>query len=119
VAVTAGLLPLGTLSQLVSIGSLLAFTLVCLGVIILRRTRPDLPRPFRVPGVPYVPVLGALICLVQMASLPWATWERLLVWLGLGLAIYFMYSRRRAREKLGAAAGAGAGEGAGVTGVSP
>jgi len=107
VAVAAGLLPLGTLSQLVSIGSLLAFTLVCLGVIILRRTRPDLPRPFRVPGVPYVPVLGALVCLAQMASLPWATWERLLVWLALGLAIYFMYSRRRAREKLGAVAAAG------------
>jgi APA family basic amino acid/polyamine antiporter len=121
VAVTAGLLPLGTLSQLVSIGSLLAFTLVCLGVIILRRTRPDLPRPFRVPGVPYVPVLGALICLVQMASLPWATWERLLVWLGLGLAIYFMYSRRRAREKRGevVAAGARAGAGGGAAGVSP
>jgi APA family basic amino acid/polyamine antiporter len=121
VAVAAGLLPLGTLSQLVSIGSLLAFTLVCLGVIILRRTRPDLPRPFRVPGVPYVPVLGALICLVQMASLPWATWERLLVWLGLGLAIYFMYSRRRAREKLGevaAAGGVGADVDAGAAGVS-
>jgi APA family basic amino acid/polyamine antiporter len=121
VAVAAGLLPLGTLSQLVSIGSLLAFTLVCLGVIILRRTRPDLPRPFRVPGVPYVPVLGALICLVQMASLPWATWERLLVWLGLGLAIYFMYSRRRAREKLGevaAAGGVGGDVDAGAAGVS-
>jgi basic amino acid/polyamine antiporter, APA family len=121
VAVTAGLLPLGTLSQLVSIGSLLAFTLVCLGVIILRRTRPDLPRPFRVPCVPYVPVLGALVCLIQMASLPWATWERLLVWLGLGLAIYFMYSRRRAREKLGevAAASAGGAAGADAAGVSP
>ena len=101
VAVAAGLLPLGTLSQLVSIGSLLAFTLVCFGVIILRRTRPDLPRPFRVPGVPYVPVAGALVCLVQMAALPWATWERLLVWLALGLAIYFMYSRRRAEAKRG------------------
>jgi basic amino acid/polyamine antiporter, APA family len=120
VAVTAGLLPLGTLSQLVSIGSLLAFTLVCLGVIILRRTRPDLPRPFRVPCVPYVPVLGALVCLIQMASLPWATWERLLVWLGLGLAIYFMYSRRRAREKRGEVAADGAGVGAGAGGgVSP
>ena len=98
-AVAAGVLPLTALSQLVSIGSFLAFTLVCIGVMILRRTRPDLPRPFRVPGVPYVPVLGALVCLSQMASLPWSTWERLLVWLVLGLAIYFMYSRRRAREK--------------------
>jgi basic amino acid/polyamine antiporter, APA family len=99
VALTAGFVPLRTLSELVSIGSLLAFTLVCIGVIILRRTRPDLPRPFRVPGVPYVPLAGAMICLVQMASLPWATWERLLVWLGAGLAIYFMYGRRRARVK--------------------
>jgi APA family basic amino acid/polyamine antiporter len=108
VALAAGVLPLRTLSQLVSIGSLLAFTLVCIGVIILRRTRPDLPRPFRVPGVPYVPVLGALVCVVQMAALPWATWERLFVWLGLGLAIYFMYSRRRAREKRGEVVAAGA-----------
>ncbi len=110
VALAAGLLPLGTLSQLVSIGSYLAFTLVCLGVVILRRTRPDLPRPFRVPGVPYVPILGALVCLSQMASLPWSTWERLLVWLSAGLAIYFLYSRRRAREKrreLAAAAASG------------
>ncbi len=113
VAVAAGVLPLRTLSQLVSIGSLLAFTLVCIGVIILRRTRPDLPRPFRVPGVPYVPVLGALICVVQMVALPWATWERLLVWLGLGLAIYFMYSRRRAGEKRAEVAAAGGGAGAG------
>jgi APA family basic amino acid/polyamine antiporter len=95
VALTAGFVPLRTLSELVSIGSLLAFTMVCIGVIILRRTRPDLPRPFRVPGVPYVPLAGALICLVQMASLPWATWERLLVWLGAGLVIYFMYGRRK------------------------
>ena len=99
VAIAGGLLPLGTLSQLVSIGSLLAFTLVCAGVIILRRPRPDLPRPFRVPGVPYVPIAGALVCVLQMVALPWATWERLLVWLALGLAIYFMYSRRRAAEK--------------------
>jgi APA family basic amino acid/polyamine antiporter len=71
--------------------------LVCLGVVVLRRTSPDTPRPFRVPGVPWVPVLGALVCLVQMASLPWATWERLIVWLVLGLGVYFGYSRRRAR----------------------
>jgi APA family basic amino acid/polyamine antiporter len=99
VAVAAGVLPLTALSQLVSIGSYLAFTLVCIGVVILRRTRPDLHRPFRVPGVPYVPILGALVCLSQMASLPWSTWERLLVWLILGLTIYFLYSRRRARDK--------------------
>jgi APA family basic amino acid/polyamine antiporter len=99
VAITAGFIPLRTLSELVSIGSLLAFTLVCFGVIVLRRTRPDAHRPFRVPAVPWVPLAGAVVCLAQMASLPWATWERLLVWLALGLAIYFMYSRRRSREK--------------------
>ena len=96
VAFAAGMLPIAVLSQLVSIGSLLAFLLVCLGVVVLRRTAPEVPRPFRVPGVPWVPALGALVCLLQMVSLPWATWERLLVWLALGLAIYFGYSRRRA-----------------------
>jgi basic amino acid/polyamine antiporter, APA family len=109
VAVAAGVLPLTALSQLVSIGSYLAFTLVCIGVVILRRTRPDLHRPFRVPGVPYVPILGALVCVSQMASLPWATWERLIVWLIIGLAIYFVYSRRRAREKQQELAAAAAG----------
>jgi APA family basic amino acid/polyamine antiporter len=97
VAFAAGMLPIAVLSQLVSIGSLLAFVLVCLGVIVLRRTAPHAARPFRTPWVPWVPVLGALVCVAQMASLPWATWERLLVWLVLGLAIYFGYSRHRAR----------------------
>ena len=109
VAVAAGLLPITVLSQLVSIGSYLAFVLVCLGVVILRRDAPDVPRPFRVPGVPWVPILGALVCLAQMVSLPWATWERLIVWLGIGFAIYFIYSRRRAREKQQELAAAAAG----------
>jgi APA family basic amino acid/polyamine antiporter len=99
VALAAGLLPIAVLSQLVSIGSLLAFMLVCLGVVVLRRTAPDVPRPFRVPGVPWVPALGVLVCLAQMASLPWATWERLIVWLVLGLVIYFGYSRARAARQ--------------------
>jgi basic amino acid/polyamine antiporter, APA family len=96
-ALVAGLLPIGVLSQLVSIGSLLAFLLVCVGVLVLRRTAPSIERPFRVPWVPWIPWLGVLSCLAQMVSLPWATWERLLVWLVLGLAIYFLYSRRHAR----------------------
>jgi basic amino acid/polyamine antiporter, APA family len=99
VAVAAGLLPISVLSQLVSIGSLLAFVLVCAGVLILRRTAPDVVRPFRVPGVPWVPVLGALACVAQMVSLPWATWERLLIWMGIGFAVYFLYSRKRARVR--------------------
>ncbi|HEY8259436.1 MAG TPA: amino acid permease [Gemmatimonadales bacterium] len=94
VAIAAGLLPLAVLSQLVSIGSLLAFVLVCIGVLVLRRTAPDVPRPFRTPWVPWVPVLGALSCIVQMVSLPRSTWERLIIWMGLGLAVYFFYGRR-------------------------
>ena len=99
VAVAAGLLPISVLSQLVSIGSLLAFVLVCVGVLILRRTAPEVVRPFRVPGVPWVPVLGALACLAQMVSLPWATWERLFIWMGIGFAVYFLYSRQRAQAR--------------------
>jgi APA family basic amino acid/polyamine antiporter len=97
-AVAAGLLPLAVLSQLVSIGSLLAFLLVCVGVMVLRKTAPAVERPFRVPWVPWVPILGGLSCLAQMVSLPWSTWERLVVWLLLGWAIYFLYSRRHARD---------------------
>jgi APA family basic amino acid/polyamine antiporter len=97
-AVAAGMLPLAVLSQLVSIGSLLAFLLVCIGVVVLRKTAPAVDRPFRVPWVPWVPILGGLSCLAQMVSLPWSTWERLVVWLLLGWAIYFLYSRRHARD---------------------
>jgi APA family basic amino acid/polyamine antiporter len=93
-ALAAGLLPLTTLGQLVSMGTLLAFVLVCIGIIILRRTAPDLPRPFRTPWVPLVPILGALSCFVQMVALPISTWVRLVVWLALGLVIYFAYGAR-------------------------
>src|SRR3954463_14537222 len=97
IAMMAGLTPIAVLGQLVSIGTLLAFVLVSLGVIILRRTAPDAPRPFRTPWVPAVPILGALICLAQMAGLPLATWERLIVWLAIGFVVYFTYSRRSSR----------------------
>jgi APA family basic amino acid/polyamine antiporter len=96
VSIAAGLLPLTTLSHLVSMGTLLAFTLVCVGIVILRRTAPDLERPFRTPWMPWVPILGALICVAQMVGLPVETWVRLFVWLALGMAIYFLYGRRRA-----------------------
>jgi APA family basic amino acid/polyamine antiporter len=96
IAVAAGLLPIDLLGQLVSIGTLLAFVLVCIGVIVLRRTGPELERPFRTPWVPLVPILGAVICLAQMVGLPFQTWMRLFIWLAMGLVIYFAYSRRRA-----------------------
>src|SRR5256714_5862936 len=92
IALVAGLTPIAVLGQLVSIGTLLAFVLVSIGVIILRRTEPDAPRPFRTPGVPFVPIAGALISLAQMIGLPIATWQRLVVWLVIGLAVYFSYS---------------------------
>ncbi len=102
VAGVAGFVPLDTLSQLVSIGSLFAFVLVCVGVVVLRRTASETPRPFRVPWVPWVPVLGALACIVQMVSLPLSTWERLIIWMGIGLVIYFLYSRRNVRNRVAA-----------------
>jgi len=96
-AVIAGLFPLNLLGELISIGTLLAFSLVCAGVLALRRTVPDLPRPFRTPWVPFVPVLGIAVCVVQMFSLPTITWLNLAVWLLLGFGVYFGYSRRHSR----------------------
>jgi APA family basic amino acid/polyamine antiporter len=93
----AGLLPINILSELVSIGTLLAFTIVCISILVLRKTRPDVPRPFKTPLVPWVPIAGAVICLLQMISLPWETWERLLIWMAIGLLIYFFYSRRHSK----------------------
>jgi APA family basic amino acid/polyamine antiporter len=92
--VCAALLPIGLLGELVSIGTLLAFAIVCAGVLVLRRTDPDRPRPFRVPLVPLVPLLGIGACLYLMAGLPADTWARLVVWMALGLAIYFLYGRK-------------------------
>ena len=94
VAAFTGLFPIQILGQLVNIGTLLAFVLVCGGVWMLRHTRPDLERPFMTPWVPVVPILGILTCLGLMATLPLDTWIRLLVWLVIGFAIYFGYGRR-------------------------
>jgi APA family basic amino acid/polyamine antiporter len=100
IALVAGLTPIAVLGQLVSIGTLLAFVLVSIGVIVLRKTAPDVPRPFRTPWVPFTPIAGAVICLAQMVGLPLATWERLFFWLGVGLVVYFTYSRRKRPEIL-------------------
>jgi len=93
--ILAGILPIAILGELVSIGTLLAFTIVCISIIFLRKSKPDIPRPFRTPWVPLVPILGALFCIGQMASLPVDTWLRLLIWMYLGLLIYFLYSVRK------------------------
>jgi len=97
VALAAGLTPIGTLGSLVSIGTLMAFVIVSIGVIVLRRTRPDLPRPFRMPLVPLLPILSALVALILMLGLPRATWERLILWMAIGIVVYFTYGYRRSR----------------------
>ncbi|HEY1952636.1 MAG TPA: amino acid permease [Gemmatimonadaceae bacterium] len=96
IAIASGLFPISVLGQLVSMGTLLAFAIVCTGVIVLRRIEPNTPRPFLTPGMPWVPVIGTLICLYLMSGLPLPTWIRLFVWLAVGLAIYFGYGRFRA-----------------------
>ncbi len=90
----AGILPINILGELVSIGTLLAFAIVCIGIIFLRVKRPELKRPFRTPLVPLVPILGALICMIQMYSLPLDTWLRLIIWMAIGFVIYFTYGIR-------------------------
>ncbi|GGL24190.1 amino acid permease [Nocardia jinanensis] len=93
-AILAGFVKFGTLEEMVNIGTLFAFLLVSIGVVVLRRTRPDLPRGFRVPLVPYVPILAVLSCLWLMVNLSVETWLRFVVWMLLGLVMYFAYGRR-------------------------
>ena len=93
VGIMGALLPLRILAELVNIGTLLAFVIVCIAVLIMRRTNPEMPRPFRCPFVPLVPLLGIAFCLLLMFSLPVENWLRLIVWLVVGFAIYFSYGR--------------------------
>jgi APA family basic amino acid/polyamine antiporter len=93
-AALSGFIPISNLSHFTSIGTLLAFVIVCIGIIVMRKTNPNAPRPYRTPLVPLVPILGVLVCLAMMASLDSMTWMRLGVWLIIGLCIYFFYSRR-------------------------
>jgi APA family basic amino acid/polyamine antiporter len=97
----AGFLPITTLDELTSIGTLFAFTVVCAGVWILRVREPDLHRPFRTPWVPFVPIMGMAISLLMMLSLHGLTWEVFLIWLALGLCIYFIYSRKHSKVQQG------------------
>ncbi len=100
----AALLPIDVLGELVSIGTLLAFTLVCAGVLVLRRTHPDVERPFRVPHVNVIAPLGLLSACGLMVTLPIETWIRLAIWLVIGLTIFFTYARSHTNEKFEALA---------------
>src|SRR5438309_2830060 len=101
VGVVAMITNIGDLADLTNIGTLFAFILVCLGVNVLRRVAPERPRPFRVPFVPVFPILGVILCIALMLSLPVMTWIRFVVWLGIGLTIYFLYSVRHSKLRRG------------------
>ncbi|MGW0479718.1 amino acid permease [Nonomuraea sp. NPDC003214] len=100
-AVLAGFISLGALAELVNIGTLFAFVVVSAGVIILRRTRPELERAFRAPGVPVLPILAVLACLYLMLNLPVETWLRFVIWMVIGAVLYFLYGRRHSRARQG------------------
>ncbi|HLW81536.1 MAG TPA: amino acid permease [Candidatus Acidoferrales bacterium] len=100
VAILAASLPITKLDELVSIGTLFAFTVVCAGVWILRKQQPNLHRPFRTPWVPFVPIMGMTVSLLLMFSLHLLTWEVFLIWLAIGLVIYFTYGRRHSTVQL-------------------
>ncbi len=95
--VVSGLFPIGILGELVSIGTLLAFVLVCAGILVLRYKRPKIHRPFKTPLFPLVPILGVLSSLGVMATLPRDTWLRLIIWMAIGIVIYFAYSRHHSK----------------------
>ena len=103
-AVIAAFLPLDEIAKLVNIGTLFAFLLVNIGVVVLRRTQPDLKRAFRVPFVPVFPIIGALLCVYLMSRQPGETWIRFVVWLLVGMVIYVLYGRKHSRLQRGEAA---------------
>ncbi|GLY95041.1 amino acid permease [Actinoplanes sp. NBRC 103695] len=105
IAILAALVPLSEIVKLVNIGTLFAFVLVNIGVIILRRTRPEMPRPYRVPWSPVLPILGVLFAVYLMTDLPIDTWIRFVVWLLLGIVIYFAYGYRHSKVRKDALAG--------------
>ena len=97
VGVFATFLPGDVVGDMTSIGTLFAFVLVCIGVIVMRKTSPETPRPFKTPLVPLVPILGIIVCLAMIAGLGWENWTRLFVWLAIGFAIYFGYSVKKSK----------------------
>jgi Amino acid transporters len=101
VSLFTGFVPVSDLGHMVSIGTLFAFTLVCIGVMVLRKSNPDVHRPFRTPLVPLVPILGIVVCIAMMASLPIESWERLAIWMVIGIAVYFAYGKRHSKIRAG------------------
>jgi basic amino acid/polyamine antiporter, APA family len=99
VSLAAGFTPIGTLGELVSIGTLLAFVIVSVGIVFLRYQRPELERPFKTPWVPFVPILSALVSLALMAGLPFDTWMRLIIWMVIGIVFYFAYGYRHSEVR--------------------
>jgi APA family basic amino acid/polyamine antiporter len=94
VGLFAAFAPIAVVGEMTSIGTLFAFVIVCAGILIMRRTQPFIPRPFKTPWVPLIPILGIITNLFLMSGLGWSNWARLIVWLAIGLVIYFSYSRK-------------------------
>src|SRR3989440_426035 len=106
-AIVGSLTPIDDIGKMVNIGTLLAFVIVCIAVLVLRRTNPGQPRPFRTPWVPLVPILGILFNGYMMYKLGWVNWARLIIWLAIGLGVYFTYSRHHSRVQAALSAGPG------------
>jgi len=105
VSLFSGFLPISVVGDMTSIGTLLAFVIVCIGIIVMRKTNPNAARPYKTPFVPIVPILGVIVCLSMMVLLDLATWIRLVVWLAIGMGIYFGYSRSHSHLSRGELAG--------------
>lgn len=101
----AGIFPVGILGQLTTMGALLAFAIVCFGILVLRYTQPSLHRPFKTPFVPWIPLAGTLACVIQMALLPGVTWIQFLIWMGIGCVIYFSFGIKHSRVRALSATG--------------
>ena len=97
VSLFAAFVPARVVGEMTAIGTLLAFILVCAGIIVMRKKMPDAPRAFRTPWVPVIPILGIATCLFMMVFLPADTWIRLIVWMAIGIALYFGYSQKRSK----------------------
>jgi APA family basic amino acid/polyamine antiporter len=97
VGIFASFVPQDIVGDMTSIGTLFAFILVCIGVLVMRKTNPEIPRQFKTPLVPLIPILGVIVCGAMIYGLGWANWSRLLIWMAIGFVIYFSYSIRKSK----------------------